>query len=261
METKDRSTTTKRCPDCGGLNHVDADWCGQCLKRFSAPPAPEPAPDKNASKPQAVGFPSEAQPAAQAEPIPAASPPTPGKDAPAATQKPQVPPEAVGSKRGAFEVTDEGITWTCGSCDSKNPIDATTCSVCGAPFARTLKEPETAAPARDANTTAMISLFMPGAGHAYLGQWGQAIARGVISLWVVATAMMLAVNKNSSVVMTGIFALAAVAMWALSAHDSYREARGESQMALIKGRAFLYIVLGLLALLVFQLVGAGLGAR
>ena len=48
---------TKRCPHCGGSNPVDAEWCGQCLERFTPKPAPEP-------EPAAASAPAQVAPAA-----------------------------------------------------------------------------------------------------------------------------------------------------------------------------------------------------
>lgn len=107
--------------------------------------------------------------------------------------------------------------------------------------------------------TALVSLFMPGAGHAYLGMWGQAIARGAISIWVVFTALIGAIQ--GSVMLGVVFGTAAVALWAVAAHDAYREASGAPSAVLLKGRIFLYVVLGLLLLLMVMLFLGAMQAR
>lgn len=38
------SQSERRCPSCGALVALDAEWCGQCLRRLEPPSAPEPAP-------------------------------------------------------------------------------------------------------------------------------------------------------------------------------------------------------------------------
>ncbi|MDQ3982340.1 MAG: hypothetical protein M3271_06620, partial [Actinomycetota bacterium] len=75
-----------RCPSCGGLNAPDAEWCGQCLKRFKAPPPPPPPPP-------AVGDPAPEETQA---------------GAPAAIKP--------GVERAGFRSTEEGILWRCSSC-------------------------------------------------------------------------------------------------------------------------------------------------
>lgn len=173
------------------------------------------------------------------------------------------PAAAVGTERGAFKVTEHGIVWRCVRCDSENPVDASVCSTCGAPIGETLRPPEPERPQRDPNTVALVSLFFPGAGHAYIGMWGQAIARASISLWVIFTALMGAVQKDikGGSILAIVFGLAAFALWALAAHDSYREARRERSLVILQGRRFLYTVMGLLGLLFLLLVGTALTAR
>ena len=276
-----------RCPSCGGLNRVGADWCGQCLRRFTAPPPPAAAPvSEEAPEAPAV---AEAPPAAEPASAPVEDPQAisayaayidddlAGQDvngsngngtsetagvAPPGTQPAKAPPaELVGKKRGAFKVTAEGIVWTCKSCDTENPLALQVCSVCGTQFANTLRDEKATRIERDPGTVAMVSLFMPGAGHAYMGMWGQAIARGILQLWVLFTALMGALQKGGSNVIVMVFGFAALVFWMLSAHDAYREASHEPKAVILKGRMFMYVVLGLLMLLIVLLMGAGLKAR
>lgn len=149
--------------------------------------------------------------------------------------------------------------WECTLCQTENPLDRQFCSACDAPFAETLRPPAPERPQRDPNMTALVSLFMPGAGHAYLGMWGQAIARGTISIWVVFTALIGAIQ--GSVMLGAVFGIAAVALWAVAAHDAYREASGAPSAVLLKGRTFLYVVLGLLLLLMVMLFLGAMQAR
>jgi hypothetical protein len=111
----------------------------------------------------------------------------------------------------------------------------------------------------DANTVALYSLFFPGAGHWYMDMRPQAIARGVLSVWVVLVALLAGIQGSLALALP--FAAVAFALWVLGAHDAYREARGESAQVILKGRMFMYVVLGLLLLMVVLLVGAGLRAR
>lgn len=145
--------------------------------------------------------------------------------------------------------------WRCSLCETENPMDREFCSGCDAPLASTLRPPGPQRPQRDPNMTALVSLFMPGAGHAYLGMWGQALARGFISVWVVFTALIGAVQ--GSMMLGVVFGIAALCLWAVAAHDAYREASNIPDAVLLKGKTFLYVVLGLLVLLMVMLfIGA-----
>lgn len=231
-EARSEAPKTIRCSSCGGLNPSTAQWCGQCLSRFAPPAPPEPPSDL-----------------------------APG-ERPRARVSPLLTGGMVeGETRGAFRVTEEGILWTCRACETENPIELERCSACGTPFGDTLRGPEEAKVQRDPGKTAMFSLFLPGAGHAYLGLWGQAIARAVISVWVVFTALMGAVQRSGGTVIAIVFGFAATALWIVGAHDAYREAEGNRSLVLLKGKLFLYVVLGLLLVLLVLLVTAGLSAR
>ncbi len=129
--------------------------------------------------------------------------------------------------------------------------------MCGTTFADVIRPPDDR-PERDPNTVALYSLFFPGAGHWYLELKGQAVARGVLSVWVVLVAVLAGIA--GSALMGAVFGLVALLLWIVAAHDAYREARKEGSMVLLKGRIFLYLVLGLLLLMVVMLVTAGLQA-
>ena len=149
--------------------------------------------------------------------------------------------------------------WECASCGTDNGLEETSCSVCGTTFADTVRPPGPERVQRDPGMTAIWSLVFPGAGHAYLGMWGQAISRGMISVWVTMTALLTAIQaENGLPMVTIVFALAATALWIIHAHDAYREASGDERAVLLKGKVFLYVVLGLLTLLIVLLVGAAL---
>lgn len=240
---------TKRCPHCGGLNPVAADWCGQCLERFTPPPAAEPEPS-----PEPVVVPAKTHEAGPDAPAPAA--PAPPRTAAG------IAAAAVGTTHGVFTVREHGVVWTCSRCDNENPLEAQVCEVCGTKMADVV-EPPPERPERDPGTAAMVSLFFPGAGHGYLGLWGQAVARGVLHLWVVMVVLVSLVQRGEggSTLIGIVFGLVATALWVASAHDAYREARKEPNQALIKGKVFLYLVLGLLMLLMVMLTASGLSAR
>lgn len=230
---------TKRCANCGASNTETAEWCSQCLERFDAQ-VPEPA----EPEPAVVGGP----------------PAPPGEVAPAGTDHAKRMSSSVDT--GAFQVTEEGINWVCRTCGHSNSIDVFTCSVCGTTFADHVR-PEVDRPQRDPATTAMISLFFPGAGHAYLGMWGQAVARGVLSLWVLLVAVVGLVDKDvpGSLIMAGLFGSVALLLWIVAAHDAFREATNDTARVILRGRRFLYLVLGLMALLFVAMLVALMTAR
>ena len=156
-------------------------------------------------------------------------------------------------------MTSDGITWTCGTCDSVNPFELRICAVCGATMAETLREPEGARPERDPGKAALLSLFLPGAGHAYLGLWGQAVARAVTSLWVMFVMLATGLEHGLAAPTPLVFALASFGLWAAAAHDAYREAQGQPAAVLLKGRVFFYVVLGLIGLSVAMVLVTALG--
>lgn len=289
----------RRCSRCGGLNPPDADWCGLCHRSFAPPPPPPHEPAGNllfplddpgpggAAPPAASPDPLTASsfdqaaasitdpltahgfdplsapsfdPAAESDPVPRFDPlpdPTPAAGQPRLAP---VTPEPV--RAGHFVIAGGAISWTCSFCDQENPLDASLCSVCGATFARVVRDPEPERPARDPNTTALYSLFFPGAGHAYLGLWGQAVARSVLSLWVLVVAVVsaLAGTGGGAVLVAVTFTLAAFVLWLVSAHDAYREASGEGRLVLLRGRGFLFVTMGLLGLLFLMLMVGVVGA-
>ena len=218
--------TQKRCPSCGASNPEAAQWCSLCLERFDKP---EPEPDAL----KADG---------------AASPPH--KD------------QARKRDYSAFKVTEEGIKWICPTCTTANDLDLQACTACGSTFADAIR-PKPARVERDPARTALVSLFFPGAGHAYLGMWGQAVARGVLSFWVVLVTVVGVLDKKvpGSLAMATAFGIAALVLWLVAAHDAYREATNNPGAVLLRGKRFLYVVLGLMGLLFIVMFAALMTAR
>jgi hypothetical protein len=218
-----------RCPDCGARNAVGAAWCGQCLRRFGEPP--ESAHSEEAEAPRAARV-EDASPRARVEDSP-------------------------------FEVDGTAVTWRCGVCEARNPLEAKACSVCGAEIALGLHTPPREARRRDPGMAALLSLFMPGAGHAFVGLWGQAAARAVTSTWVVCMALMFAFEQGPTAAVTLLFGAVAFGLWALAAHDAHREAAGDSASVILRGRAFMFVFLclvGLSVVAVFVSAFAALGS-
>ena len=252
---------TERCPNCGALNPLEAEWCSLCLTRFEDPhpqvqPEPEPEPEPEPAMTAPVVAPGVPDPLDPATPLWAAEH--------SAGEGAAIPPEAVGTERGAFKVTEEGIRWTCGTCETENPIESTFCSACGAPIAATVVPSAKKRVEGDPGTAALLSMAFAGAGHGYLKLWGQAIARGVVQLWILLTVVAgfsQADNGGRGGIVAAIFSLVALGFTMVAAHDAYREARHEANQTILKGRMFLYVVLALLMLLMTLLVVTGLQAR
>lgn len=161
-----------------------------------------------------------------------------------------------------FSVAQGGdVSWACSKCATTNSLDTDACTACGTSFVATMKPPDRQGPERDPGTAAMLSLFMPGAGHGYLGMWGQAVARGVLGLWVSGIVLIAGLQDGAgSGLIAIVFGVASFGLWAVTAHDAHREASHNPGAVILKGRAFLYTVLGLLAMLLCMLVISGLRA-
>lgn len=256
-----------RCPACGARNAAGAEWCGQCLTRFVQTPPPPPPPPAPAAGPAAT------PPSPEVDPV--AVSPSGVEDFTGSLEEllerlggtadqPGRPGEGAGearvlSQRGAFTATDAGVLWTCAGCGTKNPLEAESCSVCGVTLAEMVRPPGKERPQRDPGTVALISLFFPGAGHAYAGMWGEFFARAVLQVWVVGVAL-LAASQGGTNLVSVVFGLAAFALWVVAAHDAYREATDDRRAVLLKGRTYMWLVLALLVVLILGIVVSTLGA-
>ncbi|MFN2594295.1 MAG: zinc finger protein [Actinomycetota bacterium] len=239
-----------RCPNCGASNPRDAAWCGQCQTPFSAPgPAIEAQP---APQPEPV---TRVEHASRPEPV---DPPVTGETArPPTVAQARVEAAPATREHGPFAMGQEGVTWTCSACGSNNSLELPVCSVCGASFKATV-EPESQAPERDANKTALVSLVYPGAGFAYLGRWPEAIGRGVVGTFALAVALIAAIigHGGTAAAITVTYGFAAFGLWTVSSHDAFRAAQGQDAMVILKPRTLLYVLLGLLVLFLVLLMGS-----
>lgn len=237
------SIETTRCPACGGLNRSDSEWCGQCFASLPSPeshPAPLPAAARNpVAEPSAAGT--------------GATQTIPGLGERRAEP---------GPRGGVFEVEEGGsVTWRCSQCATTNSLDDDACTACGTSFVTTMKPDEARGPERDPGTAAMLSLFMPGAGHGYLGLWGQAVSRAILGLWVSGMVLLAGLQDGAgSGLIAIVFGAASFGLWIVTAHDAYREASHNPRAVILEGRTFLGTVLGLLLVLLGMLVVSGLRA-
>jgi hypothetical protein len=196
----------RRCPNCAALVAADAEWCGQCFTAMRIEPLETVEPEGVAKAPATTAL------------------ATPGG--------------------GGIEVEAGGKpTWTCSVCAEPNPIEATICATCGAPFARLLAEP-TRRPEIRPQTAATWSFVWPGIGHWKAGYRAEGIARMVLFAWTFGTLMVLIVARFGTgglgpvLPLVALFLVAASAVYAISAIDAYRLAGGDPP--LVSSRVLLW---------------------
>lgn len=97
-----------RCPHCGGLNDLAAEWCMQCSKRL---------------KPDRKEIDMDAGAPALSEIV------SGGIGILAGSEEPR--DEGLTE---AFAVQGDSVTWTCGRCQHRNDIRASSCESCGRSF-------------------------------------------------------------------------------------------------------------------------------
>jgi ribosomal protein L40E len=280
QQYKNKAGGARRCSACGGLNAIDADWCGQCLRSFSPPPPPPPPAQDAAEAPPLT---TESDPLFS--PLPSPAPQSagdgfdplndplgigfgsvetiePGERVSEGVAPPAEPAARQVQRHGAFAVAGRDISWTCDRCDTDNELSARICRVCGSGFGDIVR-PAPERIQRDPNTVALISLFFPGAGHAYLGMWSQAIARAAMSTWVLAVVLVASLQRGvpGAGAIVALFGVTAFALWGVAAHDAYREASDEPHAVVLRPRMFLYVTIALLFLLFTSLMIAGFGAN
>jgi hypothetical protein len=155
--------------------------------------------------------------------------------------------------------------WECPTCQTENPIEATTCRGCGAPFTKLFAEEEArhaVAPRRAVG----LSLLFPGLGHLVAGRGAEGVARGVVFAYTLATVLTLLIARAGQglgpfVPLFLISATAGIVLYVMTAIDAGRLARGEGQV--VTTRVLLYGAVGLMVLTVVVLVvlGARVGPR
>jgi hypothetical protein len=253
-----------RCPNCGALNPAEAQWCNQCLASFRREPEVEAVAEPR-EMPVALDADAGLPDPLVEEVAEAPAPPTQeGNGTTFGTPTDFKPPdEAVGTKRGSFAVKREGVRWTCSVCGEENALAASVCATCGTTFAASLRPPETIAEDKNPSTAALLSLLFPGAGHLYLDLVAQAVARAVVTAWVVVIAAVAAFAEGSGMarMISLVFGVIALALWAVNAHDAYREANGERFAVILKGRMYTYLVVGIIGLLMLMMTFAALQAQ
>lgn len=252
-----------RCPSCGARNPDSAAWCTQCYTTF-ADEGTAPTESEEASVPADAG----PGPADHPDADPSG---TPGPDGPVGTAPVasatgtgprgdgtvgevgaavgDVAPRGEGER---FRGVDDGLEWRCAVCSSWNPLETSTCSICGAAFGRTVAdEPETVVE-RAAATVLLLSAVLPGAGHVALGRTVDGVVRAVMYvLWLAGALALLraAAGTPAPALPAAPLGIGALALWVLSALDAVGLAEG-SRDQLLTPRVFLWLVVGVIGALI-----------
>jgi ribosomal protein L40E len=230
-----------KCPRCDAVNPDGADWCGQCLMRFGTPipvipqPTPPDRPRRQVSRDTPAG----------------------GAGADGATSAPARPPDLgrtvavrlVPSPGGRIRKVGERIEWACPACEAVNPLDDLVCRVCGKPMLDLLHTSEPVEPARRPGVAVGLSV-VPGLGCWYAGSLGRGLTRLLLwFVWLMVAVVAWPRPGPAMVVVKVLFGLGLAGLWAVSAVDAWRLARGRrplvDQRALAVAAAGLGVVLAL----------------
>lgn len=158
--------------------------------------------------------------------------------------------EAGRALRG-IEVEGGKPAWTCPVCETRNPIEASVCGVCGTPFARLLEEQEER-PEIDPQSAAVWSMALPGLGLWRLGRRADAVARFAMFGWAFGALMILLVSRFGKGGLGPTFPLfllfvgASAGIYVLSVVDAYRLASGDQPV--LSSRVLLWASVGLVLL-------------
>lgn len=145
--------------------------------------------------------------------------------------EPHAPPEPAtpGALRSARERDRPEPTWACPTCEHENALALERCEVCMTPFAMLFAEPAPAARLAPSSAFAW-SLLWPGLGHWKAGRPVDGLARMVLFAWTFGTVLVLLVSRSGlgrGGPLLGLYGVATLGVYALSAVDARRVAAGE----------------------------------
>jgi len=213
----------RRCPDCGALASLDAEWCGQCFRSLRDP-EPEPEPEGTPAAVTGAAAGPGAGPIASQRDVDARPPPT----------------------------------WPCPTCGNENALELDACAVCGTTFASLMRQDD-APPDVDPKDALAASLLFPGLGHRKVGRGLDGLARGVLFTVLAAMALTVLVSGVETAGMFGVLALflgAALLVYFGSAWEAYHIAEGGQPI--VSSRALLWatvaVILGSVMLLALSVV-------
>jgi hypothetical protein len=228
------------CPSCGAGNAASASWCGQCFAVFAQES------DSGADGPGTGAR----LPAGTTD----RSPPEEAPSTPSAPSGIREPGEAVaaGLRQGP-----EGLEWSCVACEVYNPLEASTCVVCGTPFTARFTEREAAEPV-DWDAALRRNLLLPGLGHMAAGHSGSGVARMLLfGVWLLGGLLVLLGAGAAGFVVAAPLLGGAATVYVATVVDIRRLESGLGE--LLVGRALLWLVVAVTALLVVSTVLATAG--
>ncbi len=219
-----------QCPQCGTHNPEGSEWCSLCLVRFDRLV-------EETTPPEAKGQVAE-EALASAAAIRASV---------AGKGDVEV---AAGPLRKAGDV----VEWVCPRCERANPLDLTSCGLCGTSFYEAFGPAEQEAPARlrSAPVAAGLSV-LPGAGHFYLGRPAEGFVRILLAAWWLSTGVLVRTSPGPLLVVKLTHLLAVGVLVLLSIADAYRTAEDAKVPALLSRKVIMYGSLTLIGLLMVAL--------
>lgn len=122
--------------------------------------------------------------------------------------------------------------WVCPACGRENALALERCEVCGTPFASLFAEP-VPEPRIAASGALLWSLVWPGLGHIRAGRRVDGLARMVLFAWTFGTVLVLLVSRSGlgrAAPLLGLYGVATLALYVLSAVDARRVAGGEEPL-------------------------------
>jgi hypothetical protein len=123
------------------------------------------------------------------------------------------------------------LEWSCLACDTVNSIKLPACRTCGASMLDLFRQPAQPRPARRAGVALALSA-LPGLGSWYAGAPADGLARLVLAAWWVSGTTLLWGRPSLVLVVVAVaFALAALALWVVSAIDALRLVGGQRPLA------------------------------
>lgn len=162
--------------------------------------------------------------------------------------------DPVSEARAGVRRTAEGLEWSCVACETYNPMERSTCQVCGTSFTARFADADER---RDVDWGAarMRSALLPGLGHVAAGRAAQGAGRAVLfGVWLLGGIVVVAGAGSRGLLIGAPLLLGALVVYALTLHDIAALERGRRE--LLAGRMLLWLVVGItLALIVTTTLG------
>jgi hypothetical protein len=227
------------CPTCGATNAEGASWCTQCYASLTAPVA-EPEAPRGPDGPHGADGPHGTD-GSHGAGDPAQRPPA------------SEPAPDTGLRRGP-----DGLEWICVACETANPMERSTCAVCGIPFTARFAVAERRAPV-DWAAARTASVLLPGLGHIRADRPATGWARIVLfAVWALGGLLILGGAGTAGLPVAAPLLLGAVVIHLLTQVDLRNLEHGGAE--LLAGRTLLWLVVGVTLLVVVGAVLAFGGA-